>query len=75
MMNCGGGGGERSPLLRQHRHSMAIRLSASNGDGLVVVAHVVASSECWPAALRLPRFSPNNCPTRCKFFSDFKNIK
>jgi hypothetical protein len=69
-MNCGGGG-ERSPLLRQHRHSMAIRSSASNGDRLVVVAHVVASSECWPAALRLPRFSPNNCPTR-RFFQILK---
>jgi hypothetical protein len=38
-------------------------------------AHAVAS-ERWPAALRLPRFSPNSCPTNMQlfnYFSDFKN--
>ncbi len=42
-----------------------------NGDRLHC-AHAVASSERWPAALRLPRFSPNNCPTRCNFFFFFR---
>jgi len=73
-VNCGGGS-ERSPLLRQHRHSMAIRSSASNGDGLVVVAHVVASSECWPAALACRGFLPTTAQPDAIYFSDFKNIK
>jgi hypothetical protein len=72
-MNCGGGS-ERSPLLRQHRHSMAIRSSASNGDGLVVVAHVVASSECWllPSACR--GFLPTTAQPDAIFFSQILKI-
>jgi len=45
---------------------------------LLYRAHPIARSERWPAALRLPRFSPNSCPTSMQlfiYFSDFKNIK
>jgi hypothetical protein len=49
-----GGGGERQHLFFYMRF-----LSWRRSGDRLRCAHVVASSEPWPAALRLPRFSPN----------------
>jgi len=59
-MNRGGGGEHQFLMLEQE-------CWPRSGDR-VRRAHVVASSERRPAALRLPRFSPNSCPTSMQYF-------
>jgi hypothetical protein len=68
-------------LYRAHEPWWWWRTPVSDpGAGVAIVcvrAHVVTSSERWPAALCLPRFSPNSCPINqhAIIFSHFKNIK